>query len=485
MTPLLLSALLFAQEDPNEVPTGVIPIPETPDRSAPPEVEPPDVLALPGMTTTILRPGLTLSHLQVDGVRKVEIMVMFERGTMDLCPDSVDCRMLTNIWDLASKEADAEETEALLDSLDASLLSWMGRTVGGLELTIPRTALDDGLALLDAVLHTPGLPRSELRLSRENVLDWYENTGPADMSDVASTARKYGFYPAESVYGQRADLDGIQGVRRRHLRSLHAELLAEAPVHVLVVGDVTVAEIQDDIVALIGDLGVPAERTSLPEVAPMGASGIVAVDMPGPQAAVRLITEAPGRDDVDRVPLSVIDFALGGSFVSRLNGNLREEKGWTYGAGSYHSAGKTHGFWAASVDVEAENVAGAVTEIRGELDTMVASGVTEDEVEAAWLDQVTWWNRRLETAGTAASFYQQLILQDQTLETLGERLSTSKGLTPADSVVCAESWMTDRPRLWVIVGDRSLIEEQVDSLGLPVQWITPQQAILGEFEVAR
>ncbi len=483
MTPLLLSALLHAQDA--EIPTDVLPEPETPDRSAPPAVQAPDVLALPGMTTTTLRPGLTLSHLQVDGVRKVEVMVMFERGKIDLCPDSADCRMLTNIWDLASKDAGSEETEALLDSLDASLLSWMGRTTGGLELTIPRTALDDGLALLEAVLHTPGLPRGELKLSKENALDWYEDTGPADMGDVASTARKYGFYPADSVYGQRPDLDAIQKVRRRHLRAMHARLLDEAPVHVLVVGDVALADIQDDIVSLVGDLGVPGERTELPEVAMMGASSIVAVHMPGPQAAVRLITEAPSRDAADRVPLSAIDFALGGSFTSRLNGNLREEKGWTYGAGSWHSAGKTHGFWAASVDVEAENVAGAVTEIRGELDTMIASGVTEDEVEAAWLDDVTWWNRRLETAGTAASFYQQLILQEQTLEGLSDRLSAAAALTPEDTVTCAASWMTDRPRLWVIVGDRTLIEEQVSGLGLPVQWVTPEQAILGELEVAR
>ncbi len=483
MTPLLLSALLYAQDD--EPSPDLIPKPETPDRSAPPAVHLPEVLALPAMTTTTLRPGLTLSHLQVDGVRKVEVMVMFERGNLDLCPDTAACRMLTNVWDLASQEAGSEETEALLDSLDASLLSWMGRTTGGLELTIPRTALDDGLALLEAVLHTPGLPRGELKLSKENTLDWYEDTGPADMGDVAATARKYGFYPADSTYGQRPDLDAIQKVRRRHLRAVHAQLLSEAPVHVLVVGDIALADIQDDIVSLVGDLGVPGARTALPEVASMGASSVVAIHMPGSQAAVRLITAAPSRDAADRVPMSAIDFALGGSFTSRLNSNLREEKGWTYGAGSWHSAGKTHGFWAASVDVEAENVAGAVTEIRAELDTMVASGATADEVEAAWLDDVTWWNRRLETAGTAASFYQQLILQEQTLADLSGRLSTANALTPEDTVACAESWMTDRPRLWVIVGDRTLIEAQVTSLGLPVQWITPEQAILGAFEVTR
>jgi zinc protease len=483
MTPLLLSTLLLAQEDPAD--SAEAPEPTTPDRSAPPPVQPPEVLALPGMTTQVLRPGLTLSHLQVDGVRKVEVMVMFERGSLDLCPDSPDCDLLTDIWDLASQDSDAPTTEALLDSLDASLLSWMGRTVGGLELTIPRDALGEGMALLGAVLHTPGLPRGELRLARENTLDWYRETGPSDMADVASTARKYGFYAADSVYGERPDLRAIKKVRRRDLRDLHAELLSAAPVHVLVVGDVALADIQDAVVTLVGDLGVPGDRTTLPAYAPMAASSIIAIDMPGPQAAVRLITEAPGRTDADRVPFSAIDFALGGSFVSRLNANLREEKGWTYGAGSWHSAGDTHGFWTASVDVEAENVAGAVTEIRGELFGMLSGGATTDEIEAAWLDEVTWWNRRLETAGTAASFYQQLILQEESLDALAERLSAARALTTADTLPVATTWLSGRPRLWVIVGDRGLIGAQVESLELPVQWVTPDAAILGEFTVER
>ena len=121
-----------------------------------------------------------------------------------------------------------------------------------------------------------------------------------------------------------------------------------------------------------------------------------------------------------------------------------------------------------------------------EIEAIVQEGITADEVEASWLDSVTWWNRRLETAGSAASFYQRLILQEASLSLWGEQLEASKALSAEEGRDAAQAWLSaENPRLWVIVGDRAQIEEQVDGLGLPVQWITPSQALLGEFGVAR
>ena len=486
MIGLLMIPLLHAQEPAEAPPEEVIEAPATPDRSAPPAVIPPVVMTMPEMTTEVLRPGLTLSHLQVDGVRKLEVMVMFEIGSVDLCGLAQDCQAMINIWELASEQTDAVTMSSTLDSLDGELYSWMGLTMGGLELTIPRAGLDDGLALLSEVLYTPKLSRKELRRSTQNTLDWYQETGPADMGQVASAARRQAFYEAEHPRGRRADLRARKAIKRADLHDVHRRLLSSAPLHVLVVGDIARAEIEPKLVALLDGIGVPGERSPpLPHVPP-SASSIVAVDMPGPQAAVRMITAAPGLQGADRMSISAVNFALGGSFTSRLNGNLREEKGWTYGARSYYSRYRDHGVWGVSVDVEAENVAGAVGEIRAEIDAITQEGITDDEIEAAWLDNVTWWNRRLETAGSAGGFYQWMILNETTLALWHERIVAFRDQSGEAGRAAAQAWLSaDSPRLWVIVGDRSQIEEQVDGLGLPVQWITPSQALLGEFEVAR
>ena len=486
MIPLLLIPFLHAEE-PVEVVDEVFE-PVGPDRSAPPVVIPPQTLPLPDATVKQIHPGVTLSHLRIDGVRKVEVMVMFERGSLDLCGGpSAECSRLSSIWDLASEQTDAVAFESAMDSLDGSVLSWIGQTTSGLELTIPLTGLDAGMALLSEVLHTPGFPRDELKLSRENALDYFLNTAPSDLGDVASSTRSYGFYSPEHPSGPRPDLRAIKKVKRSDLFDLHARLLAESPIHILVVGDLPIEAIEPGVTALVEGLGVEGVRSKPPAYVSMGASSVVAVDMPGQtQAAIRVITEAPGRGQAERVPLSVINFAFGGSFTSRINANLREEKGWTYGAGSRYSTRQTHGYWSASVDVEAENVAGAVGEIRSEINELCEGGLTADEVEAAWLDEVTWWNRRLETAGTASGFYQKLILQEESVASVTARLGAARSLSDTALVDTAGAWLgADSVWMWVIVGDRSLIGDQVEGMGLPVQWITPEEAVMGEFEVAR
>lgn len=462
-----------------------------PDRSAPPAVIPPTMLSLPLPSQKELRPGVVLSHLRVEGVRKVEVMVMFHRGTTDLCgvADPTPCRMLAQIWELASTETEAIALEARLDGLDGDLTSWLGQTSGGLELTIPRGALSEGLSLLQEVLHAPGLPRDELRRSRTDLLEWYEKSAPADLGQVAQSARQFGFYAPSTPEGVRPDLRALKRVRVKALRDLHRRLLETAPVSVLVVGDLSQAEAEAALAGVLEGVGVAGPWSVPAPYGPMGASSVVAVDMPGQsQAAIRLASAAPPRADADQVPFGALNFALGGSFTSRLNANLREEKGWTYGAGSRYAAQTTHGTWWVGVDVEAVNVAAAVAEIQAEVAGVRDQGVTDAELDAAWLDEITGWNRILETAGSAAATYQGLLLQQEAVGDRAARLTALQGLTAAalaDTAVGARWLGAENPQLWVIVGDRQQIGAQVEGLGMPVQWISPEDAILGRFEVAR
>ena len=499
MTPLAALLLLSVQgalarsvhrppPAPEPEPPAEVAPPPGPDRSAPPPVQPPTMLELPLPTQKTLWPGVTLTHLPVEGVRKVEVMVMFHRGSDALCPATrSDCTMLTAIWELASAETDAVAMEARLDALDGALTSWVGQTSSGLELSIPRTALSDGLALLDEVLRTPALPRDELRLAKKNHLDWYRNTAPTDPGQVAQSARSFGFYAPTNPSGARPDLRALKKTRTRALRALHAELLRTAPISVLVVGDLPLEEIEPAVAVLLEGLGVDAPWAEPAAYTPMGGATVVAVDMPGQaQAAIRLARPAPERGTAEQVPFAALNFALGGSFTSRLNANLREEKGWTYGAGSRYTAYTTHGAWWVGVDVEAENLAAAVKEIQAEVRGVRDAGVTEDELRAAWLDEVTSWNRTLETAQSAGGTYQGALLQRETVADRAARLQALAALVPADLSAAGTRWLAeDGPQLWVIVGDRAQIGDQVAGLGMPVQWISPEDAILGRFEVAR
>lgn len=490
-----LAALLLVQlstaraqdaDAPSEGADAAVPV--APDRSRPPAVEAPVPLALPSVTVHTLRPGVTVEHLQVPGVRKVNVQILFHQGAVGLCgAPSPRCSMLSRMWDVAGEDTDAEVLEATLDRLDADLTSWIGRFDSGFELTVPKGSLDEGLALMDELLKRPAFPRKDTRHSRKDLEDWYTVQAPNDLRTVASMARMYAVYPPDHPRGTRPDLKALKKVRPAALRELHAALVSGAPVTVQVIGDLPWDAVEADITSLLEGIGADGPRDTPPPHTPLSSAKIVAVDMPGqPQAAIRVLAPAPARGDDDRVEMSAVNFALGGSFTSRLNGNLREDKGWTYGAYSSYTARETHGDWSASVDVEAENVAAAIAEIQVELGLIAGAGPTPGEISAAWLDQVTWWNRRLETDATAASFYQNLLRQEESVDALSERLAALKALTPAEAQATAATWLgAEAPFLWVIVGDRSAIEEQVSSLGLPVTWLTTEQVVMGEFAIER
>ncbi|MBW1877034.1 MAG: insulinase family protein, partial [Deltaproteobacteria bacterium] len=362
--------------------------------------------------------------------------------------------------------------------------SGVGFRKGSLTLEAPREALEEGLDLFGEVLLTPQYPNDALRQYKSLREYWYIADGPSQPAAVAETLLGYAWYPPDSPYGIRPDLAELDAVRRRALRERHLHRLVLAPMTVLVVGDVTRADVEGRLADIFSDLGAPGEAEPMPPFEGATESVVYAVDMPGQeQATIGVRFAGPSIQHPDRIGLEVVDWALGGHFLSRLNRNLREEKGLTYGVGSSLSIGQTHGTWSASVEVKAENTAIAIREIEWEIARVVEEGVTAEEVDAAWREWVSDWNTVQQTAGSAFSFYVDLFESERTLTEVRGELDAIAALTPEDTRRVAAAWLgPEQPRIWVVVGDREVIELQLAALEGEVRWVTPEQAILGDLE---
>lgn len=491
VTALVLLNAAFAQDtdadttEENAEETTEDVAPTTPDRSTPPPVTPPVALDLPEVTTHEIRPGLAIEHLQIPGIRKVQIQLLFHHGSQDLCGgSSPECSMLFQIWDHASTEMDSTALMARLDELDGRITSWGSLYDSGLDMSIPRNSLDEGLQMMTEVLHNPAFDKGDFKRSQSDFLDWYTFQAPNDISTVAGQAKQYAWYPADFPRGARPDVAGLDSLGVGELAPLHQTLLETSPVTLQIIGDVAWEDVQEPLVAMLEGIGVEADEVQPPPLPPTQRSLIVAVDMPGQsQAAIRAVYAGPSRTDDARVPATTVNFALGGSFTSRLNGNLREDKGWTYGAYSGLSKYPTHGTWNFSVDVEAENVGAAIGEVQNELSQMASDGCSDEEIHSAWLDTVTWWNRRLETDQTAAGFYQGLSRRAEPAADVAARLAAAHDLTGEQTQAAADQLFgADAHVLWVVVGDRSAIESQIAALDIETVWISAEQAVLGTFE---
>jgi zinc protease len=125
----------------------------------------------------------------------------------------------------------------------------------------------------------------------------------------------------------------------------------------------------------------PQVTESHPAAASSPVPRLVTVDFPGrPQTVVVVGQVAVPSDSKDALPLRLVNSVLGGSFTSRLNQNLREAHGYTYGAGSSFSFGNQPGPFAVRTSVKTENTGAAVAEVFKELDRIVAEPLPDDDL---------------------------------------------------------------------------------------------------------
>jgi predicted Zn-dependent peptidase len=458
--------------------------PTGPDRSAPPEVAPPSVLDQPEPKLHELWPGLTAWHVRVPSVRKVEIAVIPRIGALDLV-ERDDGRASATGWlmDTATETWDSTALEILQDLNDMDVSSGMENHYGTIGVSVPRADLELGLEVLGEVLTSPAFSARDLKLHQREMSVWQRVLAAQSQSQVARSALTHTWYPADHPYGTRADIDALMSLKRKDLAAVHAQWLASAPAHVIVVGDLPWKAIEPGLKQAlkgVGVEGVPSEELAF-EPAP--GVRVMAVDMPGQeQVAIQYRIDAPHRTDADQPALWAANWILGGHFLSRLNANLREDKGLTYGSRSSYWPSDTRGSLTISVDVKAENMSEAVTEIGHEVARLRDETVTTDELAAAYASEVSSWNDTRQSAGSAMGLYRRLFQRDQSVADAQAKLEGIAALTPAVVQDAASRWLgPDAPQVWVFVGSREALEPELEALGLDAEWTTARAAIDGTF----
>ncbi|MEQ1503717.1 MAG: insulinase family protein [Myxococcota bacterium] len=445
-----------------------------PDRTGPPTVAAPEVLTLPEPEVHPISPGVTALYVRAPGARKVAVQVVVRRGLVELEQNPTQLgRAIGAMADAAAGDLTGAELSSQRDLIEAELWSSIRLHEGEVSLLIPADDLGKGLDLQRLIVEAPSFPKKDLKRYVTDQRLFYTVNGPASQANVAASALAFAWFPPDHPYGVRPNLAELDQVKTKALVSRWRGWLTSSPITVLVVGDIDWSTIEPQVRALTAGLGAEAPvGRALPVTAP-SATKVVGVDMPGQaQVAVRIRFAAPPRDDADNAAMTATNFLLGGHFLSRLNRNLREDKGFTYGAGSSYNYGETWGSVTVQVDVKREDVAATVTEIRKELGRLCTEPVPPEELDAMRRSLDADWNNTFTTADVAAGLYRRALAADWTIAHVKERLVAIDGVTPAGE---------DRPGVWVFVGDRKAVEPALGTVGLEAGWTDPAAAILGKF----
>jgi zinc protease len=276
----------------------------------------------------------------------------------------------------------AEQTDALGATLFAnSGLSSLTSTVSTFSL---RENLDQSLDIFADVIRNPSFPQAEVDKYKTRTLAQlqFQRSSPQFLAQEQFQRAIYGSHPAALV---APPADSIKKLTSKDLTGFHSTYFRPNNAILAVVGDVTLKEIMPKIEKAFGDwqkADVPA--VTIPAAPPQSAARIALIDRPGSvQTVLTLGTLGIERTSPDYFAVLLADKVLGGGPSGRLFLNLREDKGYTYGAYSGFGGSKYRGTWTSSSEVRTDVTDGAMKEFMNELKRLRDDKVSATELENA------------------------------------------------------------------------------------------------------
>jgi zinc protease len=364
--------------------------------------------------------------------------------------------------EIAERAESPGATLAVGSSLDRSFLNMNALSV----------RLAESLDLYADVVLNPTFPDQELERLRGQTLATIqqEKAQPAAMINRVLPRLIYGeghayANPASGTGTEEA----VKSVTGQELGAFYRRWVRPDSSTLLVVGDTTLAQIQPLLEQRFGAWRAPAESRPAKNLAgvPLAAKPrIFLIHRAGAeQSQIVAATVGPTRADADHIRFVVLDALLGGNFTSRLNMNLREDKHWSYGAGTRLTDAIGPGIYRAGGGVQTDKTAESMVEIQKELrELLTTRKPTEAEVKFAKDSIAIALPGNNETSNEIADSYGEILTYGLKDTYWNDFVGEVTGVTVADINRTAGNLIHPDALTWVVVGDLEKIEAKVRAL---------------------
>ncbi len=448
-------------------------------RDAVPAPGPAPTTPAPRVEQFTLENGLPVWLVESERLPVVSAALVSRLGSAADPPDRPGLTDLaTGLLDTGTTSRDALGLARELESVGATLDNDTGKDGTWLSASSLTGHAADTLAILADVARNPTFPADEVERARDAALVALRQDRDS-AGTIASQLAENELYGAGHPYAHPSSGTeaGLRAATVNDLRRAHGQAFTPATTALLLAGDVTPAEARALAGEAFGSWAAPPGPPAAPGApgAPAGnPEPVLVVDEPGAsQTALHLAAPGLRRADPDFEPTLLANRIFGGGFASRLNLNLRETKGYTYGAYSSVGASRGVGLVTISMDVETDATADAVAETLAELDRLSA-GVTDDELSRArqWMtgSLATLFDTHTATLDTLRTLY----LDELPADYFATRPARLAGLTTGDVAAVARRRLPADAFTVVAVGAREAIEDPLRDLRLgPVSLRSP------------
>lgn len=356
------------------------------ERAGRPPAGPAPKVRLPRFQRVRLSNGLTVLVVRHGHLPEVSARFVFPYGAAeDPAARSGTALMVARALTEGTEERSAREVAEALDFLGSRFRIEVSHDASILSAYFLSRVRDDAFELLAEIVTRPAFDAAEVERLRGERLDEITSSldEPRNIADLRMNEVSFGDHPYAMRTGGVEET--VQEIEQSDLRDFHTRYYRPAEATLVLVGDVPGGDqLRDQLEAAFeGWEGEPAERRSSADPELAERRSIWAVDWPGPQSEIRVGHVGISRRDPDYPAVMVVNAVLGGLFSSRVNMNLREDKGWTYGVQSRFDGRRDPGPFQITTAVDATATAGAVREILGEMERMKSDPPSDEELELA------------------------------------------------------------------------------------------------------
>ncbi len=371
---------------------------------------------------------------------------------------------------------DALAFEQAMQSLGAQFGASADQETASASLTVLKRNFDKALALASAAIKSPRLDAKDWERIKGTHLDELRQADEEPNAVAAKVASRLLFGDA-NPYGKPVGgtVQTVEQLTIEDVRAHHAAVLRPEFATILIAGDLSLQDARTSLDAALGDW-------KSPQAPPVGGSQggfvtpragdalrVAIVDRPGAvQTVIRFAMPGVPYADASRIPRTLLGTVLGGSFTSRLNQNLREKHGYTYGARCNFVMEPSAGSFVASSSVKAEVTGPALKEFLGEIARLRGGDISDEEAgkvrETVRNTTVSTFEGLQGLLGANA----RLVECGLPLDTIARDLAAMEKVTAAQLNALARPAIPLEQGVLVLVGDKGLILEQIKGIDLPV-----------------
>ncbi|WP_374951215.1 M16 family metallopeptidase [Mucilaginibacter sp.] len=445
------------------------------DRAPKPGVGANPAIKVPTIWTGTTPNGIKLIGTQNTEVPSVAMNISIKGGGLYAVADPSKAGLagiVGRMMNEDTKNYTGEQFTSELDKLGSDISVYGGSeemviSVSSLTKNLPKT-----MTLLQERLLNPKFTQDALERIKKQTIEGLKQakTQPAG---VASTVYSKILYGTDNVrtYATGGNEQTVAAITLQDVQSFYDNYFTPTETKIVVVGDVNEGTAKGNL-AFLNNWA--AKKVTVPTPADgkvFDKTTLYLVDIPGAaQSEIRigyldkLNYDATG----DYYKLGIANYILGGAFNSHINLNLREKRGWTYGARSGFSSGKNGGDFTASAGVLRAATDSSVVEFIKEIRNYQATGITPDELKFTQTSIGQSDARRYETNAQKAAFLSRILDYDLKPNYVDEQNKILSTITPAEINQLASKYLNTDNMVILVVGDKATILPGLQKLGYPI-----------------